>query len=562
MEVCHRNYSETCLCRLRCSGNNSSCFGTDSGEALIEHDQASPLNVPRVSCVAADLHRAGILQTYAAVSSCSDDWPQDGALRYCEADHVTSDSTSSENVELVTSKSSGVTYKNRQCAVCNRDTKTLIDWESVHSDRKLLQVNSRYAAYSKFTPPHCSSANVTDVRAKWNSGITKFVCRVFARPHNPASDETRMATTQKFCDICLYTIFSNVECRSLTEATVVDEDDQGVMFSIFKNDSYASAYRVLRKFSVNTDVVAGAISVSFLLLKVLAYALDRSPRCFISRCTLCYALTLLAGQIIAYASLCLFNKVSFIVYEMLFLLVLYFTQSSFLWTLVVSFDIWRALTTSKRVLRHSKTLVIYGAFAWSTPFVLFALSYLSQCGPVNITFFKFMEGQPLHVTTVVTPIVAFVAELCFYVHVVVHVRKCREASNEIEVQKTTGSQSRLFLFVKLAFVMCATGLFRVVLSLPFFAPGIKRNLLATLAYKSAYILSELLGGLPGAYVFFGFNDHVRLWRIIFRAWNQSSRCLQSKSYRLSLRRHCDKDIIQLKTPSSYERCDPGNMIQA
>lgn len=102
-EVCHRNYSETCLCRLRCSGNNSSCFGTDSGEALIEHDQASPLNVPRVSCVAADLHRAGILQTYAAVSSCSDDWPQDGARRYCEADHVTSDSTSSENVELVTS---------------------------------------------------------------------------------------------------------------------------------------------------------------------------------------------------------------------------------------------------------------------------------------------------------------------------------------------------------------------------------------------------------------------------------------------------------------------------
>ncbi|XP_077515269.1 uncharacterized protein LOC144125613 [Amblyomma americanum] len=372
--------------------------------------------------------------------------------------------------------------------------------------------------------PRPDSTHHTNGTALRRQAVTEIACRAVGETLTSDSDDTWPGRNKRACDVCRSRIFSNIECQYANHSPDIRHGRPNDTFasaninsSLEASHSYAVVDAVVREFAHSADKIAGATSFFFLLLKVFVYAADRSSRCFISGCALCYALTLLTGHLIGYVCLATIHLMDGRTFLATLLSLKYCSQSSFLWTLVLSFDITRALTVSKRALRSSKTLVLYSTFAWGTPGLLFLLAYLLQCytgsGRGQNCFSKFSGGRALLITCAVAPLIVAIFNFSLYAYTIVSVKRCKATPNKIERQNATRRRS-LLLFVRLAFIMWATAVCRLIVSLPRVVPNMKGNPSAMIVYNAAYFLSVMLGSVPGVYLFFGFNDHKILWRMI------------------------------------------------
>ncbi|KAG0434952.1 hypothetical protein HPB47_018767, partial [Ixodes persulcatus] len=110
------------------------------------------------------------------------------------------------------------------------------------------------------------------------------------------------------------------------------------------------------------------LSIFCLFLKVVVFSIYKDARSFSSKCTLCLSITLLMTQLV----FLLVNsfKVSRAVCTASAMLVHYGFLSTFFWTSVLSFDIWRGITAVNLSSTRKRTLALYCVVAWGAPMII------------------------------------------------------------------------------------------------------------------------------------------------------------------------------------------------
>ncbi|CAN8005569.1 unnamed protein product, partial [Ixodes hexagonus] len=290
---------------------------------------------------------------------------------------------------------------------------------------------------------------------------------------------------------------------------------------------YENAVNELIMIELYLSFVTGAASATGLILTVVVFFLDRSSRSCFAKCTFLLATTLLLGQVIGYVLICLtasyLDHEIDMVLDILDLLILYYSQSFFYWLSVLSYDIWRTLRSLQVHSGGWKRLTIYSTLSWGgaavqfgVAFIIFRTTEATRDSDEEWSLQAFLGSQSRKLTTCISPVFLFLVNTFFYLHTVVVIRKTKNGSG-LTVTRNRENESSLRLFVKLGFIMCITGVVRLVIALQQTIPGIQEDSLGNLVLHCIICLTIAIGGMPGVYLFFGLNGHTRLYSII-REW--------------------------------------------
>ncbi|KAH7952016.1 hypothetical protein HPB52_016868 [Rhipicephalus sanguineus] len=177
--------------------------------------------------------------------------------------------------------------------------------------------------------------------------------------------------------------------------------------------------------------------------------------------------------------------------------------STFFWTSVLSFDIWKNVVTARLSSRKRSGLVVYGFIAWGVPALVVSVGILldrvAPNFPLSPTYGRYScwigssLNQFVFFTMPMTLLLLF--DIGLYVHIVVHVRKTAKRAAAFDF-KGGDSMSNMALFVKLAFIMGITWILAFI------------NLFFAIFVLDIAVI--VLVGLQGVYLFFGFKDYAYL----------------------------------------------------
>ncbi|KAK8770439.1 hypothetical protein V5799_013096 [Amblyomma americanum] len=214
--------------------------------------------------------------------------------------------------------------------------------------------------------------------------------------------------------------------------------------------------------------VCMSLFILCLTMNVVVFCAYREARSFSSKCTLCLSVTLLFTQLLFLITGCI--GLPPVACATSAVLIHYGFLCTFLWTTVLSFDIWRSVTAVKLSSTREKTLAIYGLVAWGLPMVLVLTAVGVQVAAPWSSMSPSYGNPACWISTFWGIIVNFLAPmamlllLCLFFHfcAVSYVRSTSSAAvctrEETELSGDAGSRARqqrnhAALYVRLALTM-------------------------------------------------------------------------------------------------------------
>lgn len=529
-------FALTCSCTANCECYGDCCW-----------DAGASLSSPTAStCIARNVDKYSRREFYV-VSGCDPEWPADDVRSSCE--NATQLKDPFYHIPVTTERQ--LTYFNAFCALCNYDLdNTSTFWNSSGSaGRDLVVAPPQYTIDNSevFFWPCDDGLIEVGTCPEGTDQETKRKCLTYFAPVRYETNETEVVYKNVYCGLCngaelslmkclpkqvVREIWPRIQLRTRLRPNLLSlirpVVSQGSCFSWHNGKCYirapqyhhanASTPTVENETMVNVTnvtssehepynvqnyltIICISLSLVCLFLKGVVYVLYRTSRTFSSKCTLCLSATLFFSHL-----LFLLGN-SFDVSKPVcagFAVVLHYGfLSTFFWTSVLSYDIWKNVAAVRLTSSRHGGFLVYALVAWGGPLFVIAL-----CLALNWTVPEFVLSPQYgrfacwigslwsQLTFFLMPmVILLLLDIGLYVHIVVQIRNTAKRAAAFDF-KGGGNRSHMALFVKLAFIMGTTWLLGFV--------GAFVNVLAL------DIIVIVLIGLQGVYLFFGFKDYEHL----------------------------------------------------
>ncbi|KAH9379337.1 hypothetical protein HPB48_015140 [Haemaphysalis longicornis] len=226
------------------------------------------------------------------------------------------------------------------------------------------------------------------------------------------------------------------------------------------------------------------------------------------KCTLCLSVTILVTHVLYLIANC------FTVPPLLCLisaiLLHYGFLSTFFWTSVLSYDIWRGVTAMKLYSTRRKTLALYGALAWGLPLAIVSAAFTvnwttpdSELSPGYGRLGCWIGTFYGLITYFLVPMATLLLFcLCLYLRTICYIRNTALAAGSLREPAEDTSEdglqrkqqrSHMSLFARLALIMGATW---AIAFIGIFVPSVAFD-----------IITNALVGCQGLYLFLAFKDY-------------------------------------------------------
>lgn len=547
-------YTATCSCAPNCRAYRDCCWN-------VPYRELSEDELPNSSCVEVQIGSSWKKFIYM-VTGCPRVWPDDAVREKCEmAD------TFNDTFYLIPATSmQHVTYRNGFCALCNDDIVNATFWNTTSigaTDRVRVVLPDIVENQPPLHLRPCTEETLNDNCTQAVPGWASRRCKTYYAPVHDAEDPLGQVYRNVYCAICNGANLSALTCSPalhLSNVSVISRktiDSPPVagppnLAALFKpvmrtascyveHDGhcyiksaptfYSARSRTGVEITVNETntsspetprreltghykihnyitVVSMSISIFCLILKIVVFCLYREARSFSSKCTLCLSVTLLFTQLLFLVTSC--QRLPGVVCASTAVLIHYGFICTFLWTTVLSFDIWRSVTAMKLSSMREKTLAAYGMFAWGVPTVL-VLGAVAVQVIAPWSAFSPSYGSPtcwigtfwgLTMYFLIPMATLLLLCLFFYFSSVFYIRSTSAAActsrDDADLNGDAGSRVRqqryhAALFARLALIMGAAW---AIAFLGTFMP-----------YEEIDSVVNALVGLQGAYLFFAFKDY-------------------------------------------------------
>lgn len=527
-------YAVTCSCANNCEAYGDCCW--EAGPTLSRTSAAA--------CVTLNVKGLYDKDVYL-VKGCNPSWPRDQVRDACENVDIYNDTF----YGIPVTSERNVTYLNAFCALCNYDLNNATTfWNSTGASQR--SVTHAIPAVVEHNDEQllrpCDDRDVLDTCPEGSDAEHRRKCATYFAPVRHTKNESDVVYKNVYCGLCHGVDLSLLECAppevvpelrdrprlrsflgpnlvSLFKPVVV----RGSCFSWHGDKCYIRSpeYRYANATADNETmahsdnatsqsgrwrpysaqnyltVVCLSLSLVCLFLKGVVYVFYRSSRTFSSKCTLCLSATLFWSQLLFLLANSF--KVSAAVCAGLAVVLHYGFLSTFFWTSVLSFDIWKNVVAAVHMTsgRRGCGFPVYCFAAWGTPSAIVALCVALNWGlPAS---FALSPRYGLHGCWICGPwaqvaffllpmLVLLILDVCLFAHIVLHIRRTVSQAAHFDF-KGGGERSHMALFVKLAFIMGTTWLL-----------GFVGAFVDALAVD---VIVIVLVGLQGVYLFFGFRDH-------------------------------------------------------
>lgn len=521
-------YAVTCSCANNCQAYGDCCW-----------EAAPMLERPSVAaCVTLNIKGLYDKDLYL-VTGCNPAWPRDQVRDACE--NVERYNDTYYGIPVTSERN--VTYLNAFCALCNYDLdNTTAFWNTTGASRRSVThaIPKSVERNSALLLRPCAHVpEIIDTCPKGSNHDHRRKCVTYFAPVGHRGNESDVVYKNVYCALCHSVDLSSLECAP-TEVVPDLRDRPRLrtflgpnLVSLFKpvvtrgscfswhgdkcyirapeyyyanetmanleNDTSSGRWR---RYTVQNylTVICLSLSLLCLFLKGVVYVLYRSSRTFSSKCTFCLAATLFWSQLI----FLLVNsfKVPAPFCAVLAIVLHYGFLSTFFWTSVLSFDIWKNVVAVVHLPsgRRGCGFLAYCLIAWGTPSVIIAicatLNWAVPRFPLSPRYGRFscwIGTVGAQAAFFLLPmLLLLLLDVCLYVHIVVHIRHTSRQTAGFDF-KGGGQRSHMALFVKLALIMGTTWLLGFV--------G------AFVDSMVVEIIVIVLVGLQGVYLFFGFRDY-------------------------------------------------------
>ncbi|CAN8011879.1 unnamed protein product [Ixodes pacificus] len=547
-------YVRTCSCASNCRVYRDCCWetGIDKAEA----------DFPESCCVVVDLYKS-VRKFLYMVTGCLPSWPNDDVREACEKPGHFNETF----YQIPVTSSSDITYKNGYCALCNYDLVNTTFWNATvtpPSTKAYLQLPDIITNQPYLHLRPCGdSPNDTCPDGTPESIVKK--CKTFYAPVTVSQDPESLVYRNVYCAMCNGVDLSTLSCKPAEQLSnfSINSRHRGHhrrpgpnLVSIFHpvlrtqncyvqhgrrcfiksrpklfrrrhdaNSTNQTTRRHQRRrfYTVQNylTIVCVSLSICCLFLKVVVFSIYKDARSFSSKCTLCLSITLLMTQLV----FLLVNsfKVSRAVCTASAMLVHYGFLSTFFWTSVLSFDIWRGITAVNLSSTRKRTLALYCVVAWGAPMIIVTVAAMvnwlaptSLVSPLYGISSCWIGSIWAQITYFLAPMaVLLVIGIVLYLNTVFYIRKTTGHARDFEFKDGVqqSQHSHMALFVRLALIMGATW------GVGFLGVFVDSTV--------TDILVIVLVGLQGVYLFFAFKDHKHFCSSISRRKISSSAVGQS-----------------------------------
>ncbi|KAL1476582.1 hypothetical protein MTO96_018387 [Rhipicephalus appendiculatus] len=508
----------TCSCAANCRVNGDCCWNVP----FTQEAQTS-----KASCIEVKISKTAKIPVNM-VTGCLATWPTDYVRLACERPEL----FEGEFYGIPATTATGFTYRNGFCALCNNDLANATFWSvGLHAaDGGIHIVAPRFVqSYQSFYLRPCDVSVTVDACSVNISQVLSQKCKTYYAPVRDASNPYSPVFKNVYCALCNTVNVSRLSCSPTVYAPKMAYQDvmpsrlNDLLKPVLKTPAcYAhydgrcyirrsrnapnthpssgdeletpalgeptklqhAPYTYRSDFEsdcslVNTIVIAcTALSIFLLVLKLFVFCAFKEARNSSSTCTMCLAGTLLVAQVLFVVPICVeleecacFAVAVFSHYSFL---------STFLWTCVLSFDIWRSLTTVQMSSTKKNTLAWYSLFAWGVPLLVVTGAVVEgHTAPESVLSPDYGElacficsfwGLVVYFFVPLASLVLFC--LILYFNTVCYIRSTSTGkehgydAKEPGLSSTHGQQrTNLTLFVRLSLVMGAPWAFTLVGSL-------------------------------------------------------------------------------------------------
>ncbi|XP_075537223.1 uncharacterized protein LOC142572177 [Dermacentor variabilis] len=519
--------------RRRLCSNDSSCirYGDCCFDAAVAPNSTSKKDT---TCVPVLDHK-GVRHKIMMVIRCNDSWPEDEVRKGCEDAGAKNDTF----FRIPATSTSGYTYSNGFCALCNYDIESWVFWTTSFFESK-QETFELHEGSLKNTLRYCTAReNYTDLCGGVEGNVfeeAESMCKLYLEPVR--LNYTGKTYKNVYCALCNQVDITSLVCHPAERASIADTADSHNESSGFKHISVeklasnatscaawfndkcyinGTVYRYKENMTASnaTDaagdgsytytyqhyliMVCIGLSLFFLLMKGVTYAVFSASRNFASRCNLCLSATLFFTQLIYILASYLDVPNDVCVVSSVFQH--FGFVATFAWTTVLSFDMWRNISSMRVSARSDKTLLLYGAVAWGAPFLFVAAccglnwgAPWSPYSPAYGQYYCFFGKYRPYIAFFLVPMgVLLAVDMGFYAHIIVYVRRTKDFRKGKVSNSGGGEQpSDAALFFKLALIMGAAWFL---------------GLLNFINSSVIQVLTSILNGLQGVYLFFGFQDY-------------------------------------------------------
>lgn len=528
-------FAVTCSCAKNCEYYGDCCW--DAGPSLSSKTPAT--------CVARSVdHHFG--RNFYVIAKCDPKWPEDAVRVLCE--NATSFHEAFYLIPVTTKRM--VTYFNAYCALCNYDLDySAVFWNTSGTATNGFQVDlppivlRNMDTFMRPCDPHL--VNVHSCPRDADAELTRK-CQTYFAPVEHRDNISDLVYKNVYCGLCNGVEWSTLKCipkRAVREkwsrvelkasyrpnlvSLMRPVVSQGSCFSWHDNKCYirepqyiyANITRMLANETMmnvtNTTVtryeaynvqnyltyICVSLSLVCLFLKVIVYVFFKVSRSFSTKCTLCLSGTLFWSQLLFLLGNS-FDEPKWVCVT--FAVVLHFGfLSTFFWTSVLSFDIWKTVVAVQATTSKRSGFLLYSLIAWGVPLLIVASCLAVNWGAPDFIlsprygrFGCWIGNHWSQLAFFLLPMmVLLLLDIGLYIHIVVKIRRTSKRASIFEFN-SGGNHSHLRLYVKLAFIMGMTWL---------------------LGFASAFfdvfaidIIVIILTGLQGVYLFFGFKDYHHL----------------------------------------------------
>lgn len=178
--------------------------------------------------------------------------------------------------------------------------------------------------------------------------------------------------------------------------------------------------------------------------------------------------------------------------------------STFFWTSLLSFDIWKHVASARISSSKRSGFLLYSVIAWGVPLLIVgtsaAINWAAPDFVLSPRYGRFgcwIGNLWSQLAFFLMPMmILLVLDIGLYVHTVVKIRRTAKRASIFDFSGGGSNYSHMRLYVKLAFIMGMTWML-----------GFITAFFNVLAMDIAVIV---LIGLQGVYLFFGFRDYQHL----------------------------------------------------
>lgn len=512
-------HQRTCSCSSDCSEYGDCCWQAANPNATDGHPAVKNVAQPRWVCQKTPVSPEVNLFVFM-VSRCGDSWPYNDDIR-SDCERPMSNDTFRR---IPVTSSSGVTYRNGFCALCNYEIENATFWNAsdatgTNSSAVVFSVPTRVASVPSEYLRTCSPRAMIETCPQTTSAETRELCR---RLLTPVRSDDGTLYKNAYCAFCNGVDPDTLSCSPdtnpdvFTTTGISSSNSLGTQQAVVERPSCLAWYNgtcyiesAMYRYATPSEeeswtlqgyliVISLTLSMICLLLKAVVFAAYRQARSFSAQCILCLSMTLLATQLLFLLAMCL-DDITPEACTASALVLHYGFVSTFFWTTVLSYDIWDSIVIVST--NRSQQFFRYCLAGWVSPAVLLIIPSVLNWAGDNLPFsphygvnlFCFINGRAAYFAFFIGPMAALLlVDVGFYTHIVVLIRRTAKQTKKFDF-KGNEKYSRAVLFAKLALIMGVEWLIALIKQFVH-SPAIET-------------ISSVVIGLQGVYLFLGFKDY-------------------------------------------------------